>query len=92
MARCPLSLQIFFEERWDDILAANPALFAHGLADRKALLSAASIYWCAGWHRGREKHLVQVADPALLVNVTGGFSDPLPPALLPTSRPAGGSS
>lgn len=41
------SLQIFFEERWDDILAANPALFAHGLADRKALLSAASIYWCA---------------------------------------------
>ncbi|PRW56400.1 divinyl chlorophyllide a 8-vinyl- chloroplastic [Chlorella sorokiniana] len=37
--------QIFFEERWEDILAANPALFAHGLADRKALLSAASIYW-----------------------------------------------
>lgn len=51
-ARCLPSLppppQIFFEEQWDDILAANPALFAHGLADRKALLSAASIYWWAG--------------------------------------------
>lgn len=35
-------MQIFFTERYDDVLAANPALFA---ADRKAMLLAASVYW-----------------------------------------------
>lgn len=38
----PSAEQIFFTERYDDVLAANPALFA---ADRKAMLAAASVYW-----------------------------------------------
>lgn len=37
--------QIFFQERFDDVLAASPALFAHGMADRRDLLAAASVYW-----------------------------------------------
>lgn len=42
----PCSLQqIFFQERYDDILAANPALFAEGPPDRRAALSAASVWW-----------------------------------------------
>jgi hypothetical protein len=45
---CPLSalplatLQIFLQERADDIHAANPSIFS---SDRKAMLSAASVYW-----------------------------------------------
>ncbi|KAL4427874.1 hypothetical protein ABPG75_001963 [Micractinium tetrahymenae] len=34
--------QIFFTERYNDVLAANPALFA---ADCKAMLAATSVYW-----------------------------------------------
>lgn len=40
---CSCSLQIFFQERYDDVLAANPALFAHGAPDRRTALSAASV-------------------------------------------------
>lgn len=36
--------QIFFQEQYDDILAANPALF-DGAVDRKAMLMAGSVYW-----------------------------------------------
>jgi hypothetical protein len=36
--------QIFFQERFDDVLAASPAMFG-GASDRKAMLAAASIYW-----------------------------------------------
>lgn len=37
-------MQIFFQERQGDIVAANPALFTEG-SDRRAALSAASVWW-----------------------------------------------
>jgi hypothetical protein len=36
--------QIFFQERFDDVLTASPVMFG-GASDRKAMLAAASIYW-----------------------------------------------